>query len=107
MHGQGLLAKMKGIWRGCACLAAAMLAALVVAPSVQAQAGLTVSGAKVVATMSPGTMFVHQMKVTLGDSQQAVNLSVTVSGMSQTIEGNPRPWPPQVHHPPRASSAST
>ena len=70
----------------------ALAVALVLASgSVFADTGLTVSGAKLVATASPGDTFNHQIIVSIGSTDQPVDMTVQVSPMAQFLDGTPRP----------------
>jgi hypothetical protein len=58
--------------------------------SVSADTGLSVSGAKLVATASPGDIFTHQITVSIGSSDPPTDITLQVSPMAQYPDGTPR-----------------
>jgi hypothetical protein len=56
-----------------------------------ADAGLTVSGAKLVVTTSPGNTFTHQITVSIGSAGQPADITLRVSPMAQSLDGPPLP----------------
>jgi hypothetical protein len=58
-----------------------------------ADTGLTVSGAKLVKTASPGDTFHHQITVSTSSAGQPVDITLQISSMAQSLDGTPRPSP--------------
>ena len=56
-----------------------------------ADTGITVSGAKLVKTASPGDTFTHQITVSTSSAGQPVDITLQVSSMVQSLDGTPRP----------------
>ena len=57
---------------------------------VSADTGLSVSGAKLVATASPGDIFTHQITVSIDSSDSPTDITLQVSPMAQYPDGTPR-----------------
>jgi len=62
-----------------------------VSTPVFADSGFTVSGAKLVVTLSPGDTFVHQITISIGSDDQPGDIAVQLSPMAQTLDGTPLP----------------
>lgn len=68
----------------------AIIALLLIGTLALADTGLTVSGAKLVKTASPGDTFTHQITVSTNSASQPVDITLRVSPMAQSLDGTPR-----------------
>ena len=74
---------------GCLVLVAlvAVLLPVLIATTVYANPGLTVSSALVLTVVSPGQTLTHTMTVSIGSNDPATNISVQVYGVQQSLQG--------------------
>ena len=82
---------IRKVWGALLDIGALALALVFICTPVFADTGLTVSGAKLVATLSPGDTFIHQITVSIGSDDQPVDVKVQVSPMAQALDGTPLP----------------
>ena len=69
----------------------AIIAFLLIGTLALSDTGLTVSGAKLVKTASPGDTFTHQITVSISSTSQPVDITLQISSMVQSLDGTPRP----------------
>ena len=80
------------VWKVCGALlgiGAVVIASVFTYTPVFADTGLTVSGAKLVATASAGDTFIHQITVSIGSDDQPMDMTVQVLPMAQALDGTP------------------
>ena len=91
--GLSALAKrhIREVWGAALGISALVVLLVFAGTPVFADSGLTVSGAKLAVTLSPGDTFIHQITISIGSDDQPVDMTVQVSPMAQALDGTPLP----------------